>query len=164
MKNFRDCKNQWIVCSSSRHRLPFLLFPLVWAWILVLGRCSWCLCWWWWRDHTHSAEQPPVTLGQAGQSSAGRGLTSVEQRVWRLTHMQAADTECSAVYDDIQSDVMMQSDHIKWSLIRVMQGSYTAIWGAAPLWQDLLSNLMFVMCRSSPNNCCWTQIWRDFNH
>ena len=59
----------------------------------------------------HSAEQPPVTLGQAGQSSAGRGLTSVEQRVWRLTHMQGADTECSAVYDDIQSDVMMQSDH-----------------------------------------------------
>ena len=58
----------------------------------------------------HTAEQPPVTLGQAGQSSAGRGLTSVEQRVWRLTHMQAADTQCSDVYDDIQSDVMMQSD------------------------------------------------------
>ena len=119
----------------------------------LLGRCSWCLCWWWWRDHTHTAEQPPVTLGQAGQSSAGRGLTSVEQRVWRLTHMQAADTECSAVYDDIQSDVMMQSDHdhiqsedIKWSLLRVMQGSYTAIWGAAPLWPDLLSTQCSVWC------------------
>ena len=56
----------------------------------------------------HTAEQPPVTLGQAGQSSAGRGLTSVEQRVWRLTHMQGADTECS---DMVQSDVMMQSDN-----------------------------------------------------
>ena len=62
----------------------------------------------------HTAEQPPVTLGQAGQSSAGRGLTSVEQRVWRLTHMQGADTQCSDVKQsdrDIQSDIMMQSDH-----------------------------------------------------
>ena len=58
----------------------------------------------------HTAEQPPVTLGQAGQSSAGRGLTSVEQRVWRLTHMQAADTECS---DVMQSDRDIQSDDIK---------------------------------------------------
>ena len=31
--------------------------------------------------------------------------------MWRLTHMQGADTECSAVYDDIQSDVIMQSDN-----------------------------------------------------
>ena len=43
--------------------------------------------------------------------------------MWRLTHMQAADTECSDMVqsdDDIQSDVMMQSDHDHTKIITLL--------------------------------------------
>ena len=61
-----------------------------------LVACAGC-----WVGGTTRQSSRQCTLGCAGQS-AGRGLTSVEQRVWPLTHMQGAVTECSD---------MMQRDH-----------------------------------------------------